>query len=351
MLGATGPRSLRRVAVSVSALLAGGLVVLAPPSSAAERCFGKPATIVGTDGADNLQGTDGADVVVLRGGADFVATGAGLDLVCGGGGDDQLRLGIGADRSDGGAGDDLILAAQGDDLMRGGAGADRLTGGAGDDAALGQDGRDVLAGNDGRDRLVGGPGGETLIEGHAGDDVLAGGGGSDTLLGDAGDDRVAGGPGNFDLMSYVRSTVGVHVDLAITGPQATGQGLDTLTAVEGLEGTARDDGLFGNDLDTPAGNGLFGLAGEDLLDGRERVDFAAGDQGDDSVYGRTGADELFGGNGDEVAGDFGSGGPGFDLCDEFEADDGTCESSSIRLSAVARGWTGVWSEARRGPSP
>jgi Ca2+-binding RTX toxin-like protein len=133
----------------------------------------------------------------------------------------------------------------------------------------------------------------------------------------------------------------VTVDLALTTPQPTGQGLDRITGVEGAEGSEFDDQLFGNDLDTRFGNGLFGLGGDDVLEGRERVDFLFGEGGDDDLLGGAGRDSLFGAEADEDGGgDFGSGGPGADLCVELESDDGTCEDLQ-RLAARLReivGW-------------
>ena len=289
------------------------------PASAAPRCFGQPATIVGTAGDDVLHGTRGSDVIWLGDGDDTVQAGAGADLVCGGEGNDFIHLGRGRDRARGGTGSDGIFGGAGADALLGEKGADGLTGGRGRDVLRGQRGHDVLAGGDGDDRLAGGPGSEIL---NGGD----------------GDDRLLGGPGSFDLVSFLRAGGPVTVDLAITTPQPTGQGVDRITAVEGAEGSQFDDSLFGNDLDTPFGNGLFGLDGDDSLDGRQRVDFLFGEAGDDTLFGGLGADDLTGGEeGEDGPGDFGSGGPGQDTCRELEADDGTCET----LERPAAKWRAV----------
>src|SRR4051794_39964361 len=47
-------------------------------------CFGKPATITGTEGDDMLVGTPGDDVIVGLGGNDIIEPQRGNDLVCGG---------------------------------------------------------------------------------------------------------------------------------------------------------------------------------------------------------------------------------------------------------------------------
>src|SRR4051794_4373853 len=87
-------------------------------SEAAEElptCFGVPATIVGTDGDDDLVGTDGADVIVGRDGNDRITPGLGDDRVCAGAGNDVIG---------GPPGDDLRF--DGNDLLSGGDGSDRL---------------------------------------------------------------------------------------------------------------------------------------------------------------------------------------------------------------------------------
>ena len=54
-------------------------------------CFGAPATIVGTEGNDQLFGTPGPDVIVTLGGDDSVFGLAGDDRICLGPGDDILH--------------------------------------------------------------------------------------------------------------------------------------------------------------------------------------------------------------------------------------------------------------------
>jgi uncharacterized delta-60 repeat protein len=61
------------------------------------RCLGKKATIVGTDGPDELTGTPHRDVIAALGGADEVRGLAGPDLICGGKGKDRLFGGPGRD--------------------------------------------------------------------------------------------------------------------------------------------------------------------------------------------------------------------------------------------------------------
>lgn len=88
-----------------------------------QKCGGRSATIVGTNGADILNGTSGGDVIVGRGGKDTLNGKGGGDILCGAGGADTLkgqggrdRLsgGPGAgDRCDGGPATDSLLAGHG----------------------------------------------------------------------------------------------------------------------------------------------------------------------------------------------------------------------------------------------
>ncbi len=107
-----------RVCATAGVLGVAALAVPAVPSSAAEAtCEGQPATIVGTEGADDLVGTSGPDVIVGLGGDDRIDALAGEDVVCGGAGDDTILGGRRVDRLVGGAGDDWIEPEEGDDVV------------------------------------------------------------------------------------------------------------------------------------------------------------------------------------------------------------------------------------------
>jgi len=62
------------------------------------RCQGKRATIVGTQGPDEITGTPRRDVIAALGGNDTVRGLSGADLICGGKGHDKLLGGPGRDR-------------------------------------------------------------------------------------------------------------------------------------------------------------------------------------------------------------------------------------------------------------
>ncbi|HSK15218.1 MAG TPA: M36 family metallopeptidase [Gaiellaceae bacterium] len=91
-------------------------------------CFGRPATIVGTEGRDRLRGGDGPDVIVGLGGDDTIDAGGGNDRICAGAGDDVIKGGGGRDLIDAGPGDDGVLTRDGvrETRLKGGKGTDRI---------------------------------------------------------------------------------------------------------------------------------------------------------------------------------------------------------------------------------
>ena len=103
----------------------------------AATCKGQPATIVGTDGDNDITGTDGPDVIAALGGNDEVRSLGANDLVCGGAGRDSLR---------GGSGKDTLLGQSGKDTLRGQAGKDKLLGKGGRDALNGGTAKDICKG-------------------------------------------------------------------------------------------------------------------------------------------------------------------------------------------------------------
>jgi hypothetical protein len=96
-----------------------------------QQCKGRVATIVGTNGNDEILGTNGEDVVLALGGNDIVKSRDANDVVCGGPGRDRLRMG---NSEKGGA--DMAFGQGGRDKMNGGAGRDLCNGGAGQDTAV-----------------------------------------------------------------------------------------------------------------------------------------------------------------------------------------------------------------------
>ena len=150
-----------------------------------------------------------------------------------------------------------------------------------------------LPGTSGDDVIVG-RGGDDVIRGGGGNDLICGKGGADTLSGDAGDDDLLGGVGEDVAdysQSYFPSTAdGVNVNLG-TG-QATGEGTDQLTGIEGVNGSD-----YGSDILTAsdAGSTLDGGFEADTLIGGASADVlrsGATDAEPDTVEGRGGDDTL-----------------------------------------------------------
>ena len=159
----------------------------------------------------------------------------------------------------------------------------------------GMDAAQKITGTDLADTLNGGAGDDTL-NGGGGDDTLNGGPGNDELVGGPGADTLNGGP-DTDTASYKYSPAGVMIHLragAASGGDAEGDkiGVD----IENIIGS-----MHGDDLSAArTGSGLWGLGGDDELNG---------DRGNDKLYGGPGVDDLDGGEGDDEL----EGGSGADM--------------------------------------
>jgi Ca2+-binding RTX toxin-like protein len=159
-----------------------------------------------------------------------------------------------------------------------GANIENAVGGNGDDLIIGNDLGNDLYGGGGDDRLYGGAGND-LVWGEMGDDMFAGG---------PGDDVIDGG-GGIDTAAYWDAAGGVTVNLAVAGLQDTGgDGIDALTDVENLVGSAFGDLLSGDAGD----NALTGGAGDDDLSGGSGNDLLDGGTGNDYVDGGDGVDVV-----------------------------------------------------------
>ena len=197
---------------------------------------------------------------------------------------------------------------------------DTLTGTAGNDTLYGGPGDDTLNGGDGWDDLYGGPGADTLNGGNGWDD-LYGGPGADVL--DGGDGR--------DAAFYSDSPAGVTIDLSapdaegyVRGAGGDAEG-DRLKNIEELRGSYYDDRLTGHRLYGLGGDDMLnGGAGWDDLYGGSGADVLNGGAGDDDLEGDDGADTLDGGGGrDDLYG-----GPGADTLDGGDGHDAAFYSDS-----------------------
>src|SRR5919106_477812 len=255
-------------------------------------------TIVGTGGPDDfLFRSDGivlnnaqpldADVEVTASGVeDFAAEGGGGADVLSGEATFPARLVPpgegGTDTIIGGTAADELAGGDGDDDLVGGTGADDLFGGLGLDVLEGGDGNDELFGGGDADMLDGGIGGDRL-DGGGGPEIEMGGGGDDVVDGDAGNDLLEGGAGD-DTASFFGAP---PVTASLASGSATGDGTDTLSGFENLEGGAHGDALTGHE-------------GANVLTGRG---------GPDTLAGGAGNDDLVGGDGNDTASFTGSGAP------------------------------------------
>ena len=251
------------------------------------------------------------------------------------------------------------------DLIKGTARGDVIVGLGGSDVIRGLGGGDRICGGNGSDKLIGGDRIDVL-QGEAGNDTLGGGGGNDALFGGAGSDRFSGGTG-FDLASFFFAPSGVQADLT-AGTAAGGEGTDTLTGIEDLEGSRYDDALTGDpgenffypgegndavnggggttdlvdfffslngvsvDLTagTATGEGTDTLAGIGQVFGSRHDDTITGDANANSLYGGPGTDTIFGAAGDDSL----DGGEGTDTLDGGDGTD-TCTTGETVTTCEA----------------
>ena len=253
--------------------VSGTLLVLAfiaaavPAASATATCFGKAATIVGTEGRDELVGTAGDDVIVGLGGWDHIRGRAGDDLICGG--DNRALEGYG----------EVLRGGEGHDRISGGGGPDDIRGSAGNDFLQGFEGSDLLVGGRGIDILSGGPGDDFFSLGERGDDVYRGG--LEETLG--------------DTVTYPGSDGAFRVDLP--RGSAHGAGREELSEIENVvaipsrgDASGAQDILIGDD----GPNYLDGGPGADVLRGNGGSDCLGVSEGDDLLRGQGGYDYATG---------------------------------------------------------
>lgn len=301
-------------------------------------------TILAGPGDDAYNGSIGDDDVDLGAGEDIldysgVMTGVNVNLATGavsGGGDDTVTNVEGAV---GGAGDDTLIGDNGPNFLNGlggddtvnGSGAvepaadgpDRLIGNAGDDTLVGQGGDDQIEGGadydivryptsngvsanlslgSGTDGFAGtdvladleeveGSPGMDFLTGGPNADVLRGGEGVDFIQGMGGDDTLDGGTGpsgspEGDFLSYTDSVNQITVDLSNGDPQSTGEGTDTISGFENVNGSPQEDHITGD-------------SGENVLSGNGGPDVLNGGGDDDVLRPGTGFNVLDGQAGDD----------------------------------------------------
>jgi Ca2+-binding RTX toxin-like protein len=264
----------------------------------------------GNGGDDTLEGF--GEIDTLNGGLDqdTLSGGEASDVLFGGAGNDTLRGGPGGDSLGGSSGVDLAdysgtatplivtidnlagdgAAGEGDNVLKD---VEDVTGGSGGDTITGSSAANVLTGGGGPDTLSGGDSGDLLIGGTE-NDQLHGDGGDDALRGGLGSDGLDGGA-DVDAVDYAAATAAINANLE-TG-NVSGEGGDTLTAVENLIGSIHADTITGDN----GPNALAGNNGTDTIHGGGGKDFLNGADGDDVLRGEGGDDFIEGGDGKDTA--------------------------------------------------
>ena len=212
--------------------------------------------ITGGGGDDTIDGGLGSDTVVFSGArsAYTITWNGQVGTVTGPGGTVTVRNVEFLAFSDG----TVAAAPTGGVTVGGDAFDESISGTAFADTIGGLGGNDTINGLDGDD----------LLDGGSGNDTLNGGSGDDVLIGALGNDILDGGTG-VDTADYSGAGAAVFVDLSV-GTASGGAGVDTLTNVENVTGSAFADTLTGDDnANVLRGNGgidtMNGGAGNDQL--------------------------------------------------------------------------------------
>lgn len=171
----------------------------------------------------------------------------------------------------------------------------------------------ALTGSTSADTLIGESGSDT-IRGLAGKDLIIGDAGNDILHGGVGADTILGGPG-MDVLLYTDHGGPVSVNLELGTADDGAGGLDQLSGIEQVFGSAFDDTLqgdanlfytlFNGKVSYNGGLQLYGMDGDDslkagygwLLNGGNGNDTVHATGGDNALFGGNGADSLLSGNG------------------------------------------------------
>ena len=250
------------------------------------------AQIFGTSGNDFLAGTPEADWISGR---------QGNDTIVGGGGNDTINMSTAG------------TASHGSDSIDGGAGVDTLDYGSAARSAISVDlaagtasssagtatltGIENVNGSVFGDRITGNDAANYFFA-WDGDDTLDGGGGVDRLDGGAGNDTYVVTPGDTLIDSS-------GIDHVMSRTSWTlGDGLENLTIdaaepfVEG-EGNELDNIIRGTGDDVR----LYGRDGNDRIQVDSRFSILEGGNGNDTVLGGRGFDNIFGEAGDDVLDD------------------------------------------------
>ena len=271
---------------------------------------------IGNDSGNNLVGTALAERIYGLGGNDTMNGGAGADSIYGGDGNDRIVYDANDMVIDGGSGNDTLDASK---MQQGLAlslvnftSIENLAGGNGNDTLTGDEAANSLIGNNGND----------ILDGGAGNDILSGGAGSDQYWFDHGygnDTIVANSYNSKDTIVFGSAVDPLELAFRVSGSNLViGLGCESLTVNGWFSGTANQvnqmqfevDGTvatyrIGNDsgnniVGTALAERIYGLGGNDTLNGGEQGDLLYGGDGNDRLLGSNGNDTLDGGAGNDI---------------------------------------------------
>ncbi len=261
--------------------------------------------IYGFGGDDSLSGNDLADLIDGGSGNDTLRGYAGADTLLGGAGNDTLY---------GDAGDDILKGESGDDVLWAGTGNDHLDGGLGNDSLLGNESSNVY-------QFAKGDGIDAIYE----YDVAAGFGDPTAVVSDVvefSDVKLS------ELTAVERRSASLILKYGATDEltihfrdieqfKFSDASLDnaSIRSLANTYGTSGDDSIIGY---PDVSNRIFGLEGDDVIQGGARDDQIDGGMGADSLFGGRGNDTIDGGPGDDRMGggednDILVGGEGYDV--------------------------------------
>jgi Ca2+-binding RTX toxin-like protein len=238
-------------------------------------------TLMGSKGSDSFDGGKGMDLLSFKGFGEAVTVNLATGQAITTSGTSKL---LNIEDAEGTAFADTLTGNAGDNQFQGYAGNDKINGGAGFDSALYTDATAAVNVNLATGAVTGGSGSDVLtsierVVGSRFGDVLTGSAADEFFSGGLGNDTIDGGGGTLDMIEYGTATGAVDVNLA-TGKSSGAAGIDTITHIEGVIGSAFNDKLTGD-----AGmNMLIGGYGDDVLNGGTGMDIMVGGDGNDTYY-------------------------------------------------------------------
>ena len=213
---------------------------------------------------EEIKGSGNSDIIIGKNHSEFITGDNGDDIIKGGQGNDIIEGGRGGDIILGGAGDDTLAADRTDRFQDFDGFQSKLKGDNGDDIIYGGSKND----------LIGGGNDDDLLFGESGDDLIRGGNGFDLLQGGVGND-ILRGQGGIDVANYsdltfngvFGSVAGVDLNLQINQAKHSSDNnaltwTDTLTTIENVIGTSRNDRFIGDNGDNVI-NGLEEVGRDD----------------------------------------------------------------------------------------